>query len=113
VYNGGEIPIYYDPMIAKLIAWGTDREDARRRMLRALGEYRIGGIRTSLAFFRGLLEDPDFVASRIDTGFLTPERIERAVSHDSEDDVVRIAAAIAAYDDATRTKPAPPAKNGS
>ena len=113
VYAGGEIPIHYDPMIAKLIAWGIDREDARRRLLRALGEYRIGGIRTSLAFFRGILEDPDFVASRIDTGFLTPERIARAVDHPSDEEVVRIAAALAAFDDATRARPAAAAKNGS
>jgi acetyl-CoA carboxylase biotin carboxylase subunit len=113
VYAGGEIPIYYDPMIAKLIAWGVDREDARKRLLRALGEYRIGGIRTSLAFFRGILEDPDFVASRIDTGFLTPERIARAVDQPSDQDVARIAAAVAAFDDATRARPAAAPKNGS
>jgi acetyl-CoA carboxylase biotin carboxylase subunit len=113
VYSGGEIPIYYDPMIAKLIAWGTDREDARKRLLRALGEYRIGGIRTSLAFFRGILEDPDFVASRIDTGFLTPERIARAVDQPSDEDVARIAAAVAAFDDASRARPAAAQKNGS
>jgi acetyl-CoA carboxylase, biotin carboxylase subunit len=113
VYAGCEIPIHYDPMIAKLIAWGIDREDARRRLLRALGEYRIGGIRTSLAFFRGILEDPDFVASRIDTGFLTPERIDNAVSRPANDEVVRIAAAVAAFDDATRARPAPATKNGS
>ena len=111
--KGGEIPIYYDPMIAKLIAWGIDREDARKRLLRALGEYRIGGIRTSLAFFRGILEDPDFVASRIDTGFLTPERIARAVDQPSEEDIARIAAAVAAFDDATRARPTAAQKNGS
>src|SRR5690349_9524953 len=61
VTAGSEVPGLYDPLIAKLIVRGVDREHARRRMLRALGEYEIGGIRTLLGFHRALLEHPCFV----------------------------------------------------
>jgi acetyl-CoA carboxylase biotin carboxylase subunit len=77
VYEGAEVPIYYDPMVSKLVVWGQDRDDAIRRTARALREYRIRGIRTTLAFFRALLEDPDFQKGEYNTGFLSPERMER------------------------------------
>ena len=62
VTGGGEITAMYDPMIAKLIVQGVDREHARRRMLRALDEYEIGGVETLLGFHRALLTHPCFVA---------------------------------------------------
>src|SRR5690242_14723464 len=62
VAAGSEIPELYDPLVAKLIVHGVDREHARRRMLRALGEFEIGGITTLLGFHRALLEHPCFVA---------------------------------------------------
>ena len=57
-------------MLSKLVAYAPTREAAIARMLRALDEYVIGGIRTNLAFFRRILRDPDFQAARIDTGYL-------------------------------------------
>jgi acetyl-CoA carboxylase biotin carboxylase subunit len=69
-YEGGEVPIYYDPMISKLIAWGETRPQALARMRRALTEYDVHGIATTIPFFRWLLEDDDFLAGRFDTGFI-------------------------------------------
>jgi acetyl-CoA carboxylase biotin carboxylase subunit len=100
VVAGSEIPIFYDPLIAKLIVWGADREDARRRLLRALEEYRVHGIRTTIPFFRALLRDPDVIESRLHTGWLTPERARRLVEKKTDDEIAVIAAAVAAFDDA-------------
>jgi acetyl-CoA carboxylase biotin carboxylase subunit len=75
---GFEVPIYYDSMISKLIAWGTDREQARCRMLRALGEYHVGGIPTTLPFFRWMVEQPAFVRGELDTTMLDAELERRA-----------------------------------
>ncbi len=70
VYEGWEVPIYYDPLIAKLVTSGRDRAQAIARMKRAIQEYQIRGIRTNLRFFAGLLEDPEFEAGRLSTGFI-------------------------------------------
>jgi acetyl-CoA carboxylase, biotin carboxylase subunit len=69
-YEGGEVPIYYDPMISKLIAWGATRDVALARMRRALAEYEVRGIKTTIPFFRWVLDDEDFIAGRFDTGFI-------------------------------------------
>ncbi len=70
VYEGSEVSIYYDPMISKFAVYGKDREEAIGRMRRALMEYEVGGIKTTLPFFREVLEDEDFIDGRIDTGFI-------------------------------------------
>lgn len=70
IYEGWVVPIEYDPMLSKLIAFAPTREMAVARMLRALDEYVIGGIRSNLNLFRRILSDADFQAARIDTGYL-------------------------------------------
>ena len=70
VYEGWEVPIHYDPLIAKLITLGTDRSQAIARMRRALLEYRVSGIRTTLGFFADVLQDPDFTAGQLSTRFI-------------------------------------------
>ncbi len=70
-YPGYEIPIFYDPMLSKLIVWGADRPQAIARMRRALDEYRVEGIRTSVPFHRKLMDSKDFVAGNIHTGYLS------------------------------------------
>ncbi|MDX1997696.1 MAG: acetyl-CoA carboxylase biotin carboxylase subunit [Thermoanaerobaculia bacterium] len=70
VAQGGEVPIHYDPMIAKLIVWGADREEAMARLGRALGELKIEGIKTSAPLFQAILGDADFRAGRLDIGML-------------------------------------------
>ena len=69
-YEGWTVPLDYDPMLSKLVAFGETREQAIDRMLRALDEYAIGGIKTNLGLFRRILQDADFRAARIDTGYL-------------------------------------------
>jgi acetyl-CoA carboxylase biotin carboxylase subunit len=70
VYEGGEVPIFYDPMISKLITWGETRAQALARMQRALTEYEVRGIKTTIPFFQWVLTDEDFRAGRFDTGFI-------------------------------------------
>src|SRR5215472_14895032 len=70
VYEGWSVPLDYDPMLSKLIVHAPDRASALARMRRALHEYFVGGIKTNLSLFRRILENPDFQAARIDTGFL-------------------------------------------
>jgi len=70
IYEGWTVPIDYDPMLSKLIAYAPTREQAIRRMRRALDEYFIGGIASNLGLFRKILDDEDFIAARIDTGYL-------------------------------------------
>ena len=70
VYEGWTVPLDYDPMLSKLISYAPDRPAAMACMRRALDEYFIGGIKTNLSLFRRILENADFAAARIDTGFL-------------------------------------------
>ena len=73
----GEVPIHYDSLISKLITWGTGRPEAIARMRRALAEYQIAGVKTTIPFFTWLLDDEDFLASRVDTTFLDRALAER------------------------------------
>ncbi|MFB3906202.1 MAG: acetyl/propionyl/methylcrotonyl-CoA carboxylase subunit alpha [Acidobacteriota bacterium] len=70
LYCGYVIPVHYDPLVSKLIAYGNDREEAIRRILRALGEYRVGGIPTTVSFLRRLISHPDFRRGKLHTAFL-------------------------------------------
>jgi acetyl-CoA carboxylase biotin carboxylase subunit len=70
VYEGDEVTIHYDPMLAKLIVWAATREQAIDRMGRALAELQVDGIRTTAPLYRVLMEDPDFRAGRLDNGML-------------------------------------------
>ena len=71
VYEGWEVPIYYDPMISKLATYGASRTEAIDRMKRALGEYQVGGIRTTIPFFQSVLADEEFLNGEIDTGYIS------------------------------------------
>jgi acetyl-CoA carboxylase, biotin carboxylase subunit len=70
IFPGARVSANYDPLLAKLAVWGEDREQARRRMQRALGDYVIGGIRTNLSFLSRVISHPDFVAGSYDIGFV-------------------------------------------
>jgi acetyl-CoA carboxylase biotin carboxylase subunit len=101
-YEGGEVPIFYDPMISKLITWGDSRGHAIDRMRRALSEYQVRGIRTTIPFFQWILDDPDFLAARFDTGFIDRKFKTPLQSIDSaHEDLAAIAAAVHLF-----TKPA-------
>ena len=69
-YQDYKIPPYYDSMIGKLICWGRNRNEARRRMYRALKEYVITGIETTLPFHQDIIEDPVFISGNFNTGFI-------------------------------------------
>ncbi|MRJ03285.1 MAG: acetyl-CoA carboxylase biotin carboxylase subunit [Epsilonproteobacteria bacterium] len=64
------VPPYYDSMIAKLIVWGRDREEAIAKMRRALQEFEVGGIKTTIEFHRKMMENPDFISNRFDTKYI-------------------------------------------
>lgn len=68
--EGMDIPIHYDPMLAKLVAHGKDREEAIQRLLRAIDEYEISGVATTLSFGKWALQHPNFVSGNFDTGFI-------------------------------------------
>jgi 3-methylcrotonyl-CoA carboxylase alpha subunit len=74
VAEGGEVSVHYDPMMAKLIAWGDTRETARRRAIEALRSYPILGVRTNVPLLVALLEHPAFISGDVDTGFVDAER---------------------------------------
>lgn len=95
VYEGAEVSMYYDPMISKFATYGKDREEAIDRMRRALAEYEIGGIKTTLPFFREVIEDEDFIAGRIDTGFI-PKWQERRKEMEIEEEISDLAVIAAA-----------------
>jgi acetyl-CoA carboxylase biotin carboxylase subunit len=92
-----EIPIYYDPMIAKLVTWGKDRAEAITRMKRSLQEYRISGVKTTVGFHRVVLENSKFVAGDISTRFLEQEYPDNNYQLLS-DDISEKAAIAAALD---------------
>ena len=103
VYRGYEVPVYYDSLLAKLVVWGADREQARRRMSRALGEYVLEGVRQNVAFHRWLVNHPEFVAGRLSTRFLD-EHFEPAMLDAAADDtrVAILAAALHAREERLR-----------
>jgi acetyl-CoA carboxylase biotin carboxylase subunit len=97
MYEGWTVPMDYDPLLAKLIGYGTDREQAITRLTRALDEYFIGGIKTNLSLFRRILRHPDFQAAKLDTGFLDRMLKEKEISPaNSRSESTTEAAAMAA-----------------
>ncbi|HKY05140.1 MAG TPA: hypothetical protein VJQ56_09625, partial [Blastocatellia bacterium] len=106
VYEGWEVPVYYDPLLAKLCVWGETREAAIRRLKRALDEYNVAGIRTTLPFFRSLVRSEDFRRANFDTGFIDRLLSEGGARSESPapDDLLTDIAAIAAVLH-TRSKP--------
>ena len=104
VYDGWTVPMEYDPLLAKLAVWADTREHATARMIRALREYDVGGIHTNLAFFRQILEDAEFRAANLHTGFID-EFFQRRQPPTPPPDVVAVAALAAALHTAARKPP--------
>jgi acetyl-CoA carboxylase, biotin carboxylase subunit len=100
VYSGYNVPVFYDPMLSKLVAHAPTRAEAIERMRRALVEYRVDGIETTIPFFRFIMDHPDFRAARFDTGFI--DRVLPQMSLDAIDghaDAAIAAAAIMAFEE--------------
>ena len=98
VLAGYTVPVFYDSMIAKLVTWGGSRHDAIARMTRALEEYEVLGIRTTIPFFLWLMRQPDFLAARFDTTYLDrllANRRGESFSEFSDEDERRLAIATA------------------
>jgi len=113
IYEGWVVPMDYDPMLSKLVAYASTRDLAIARMLRALDEYVIGGIRTNLGLFRRILSDADFRAARIDTGYLdrllaspTPALAPDPPTESPDENIAAVAAALF---EVMRSAPAPAA----
>jgi acetyl-CoA carboxylase biotin carboxylase subunit len=109
VYEGYTVPRYYDTLMAKLIVWAPDREAAIARMDRALAEYHVSGLRTTLPVLRRIVRHPDFAAGKLDTGFM--ERLPGGHGTGSRRTVALIAAVLEAYERAGR-QAAPAAAQG-
>ena len=116
VYEGWEVPLFYDPMISKLATVGATREEAINRMQRALKEYYVGGIRTTIPFFQAVLDDEEFRQGEIDTGFIAryfERRTLQRTDHEDSSEADRaltseeIAAAVVAAFNFTRQSQQP------
>jgi len=108
IYEGWTVPIEYDPLLAKLIGYGSDRAQATSRLVRALNEYFVGGIKTNISLFRRILNDEEFHEGRLDTGYLD-RLLARPAAHQPIDaknaEVAAIAAGLfAVLDSATLAK---------
>jgi acetyl-CoA carboxylase, biotin carboxylase subunit len=95
VYEGWTVPMDYDPLLAKLAVWASTRDEAAARAVRALGEYRVDGIRTNVGFFQQVLEDREFLAGNLHTGFIE-EFFARVKPASPPGDVEAVAALVAA-----------------
>ena len=96
--EGMQIPIYYDPMIAKLITFGKDREEARLRMIRAINDYHISGVETTLPFCNFVMQHEAFISGNFDTHFVKhyfkPDSLQ-PVLNEEELELAALAASIA------------------
>lgn len=98
VYSEATVPVHYDPMIAKLVVWGEDREHAIGRMKRALSEYVVSGIKTNLAYHLEMLDHPDFRAGTYSTDFVPAMMASREVpEHPAFVEMAELAAVIAKH----------------
>ena len=101
IYEGWEVPGYYDSLLAKFCVWAETREAAINRLARALDEYTIEGIKTTLPFFRGVTQNPEFRRGDFDTGFIdrylsqkNSEDANEAIAPQALQDLASIAAVL-------------------
>jgi acetyl-CoA carboxylase biotin carboxylase subunit len=114
-YAGWAVPLDYDPLIAKLAVWAGSREAAIGRLRGALGEYHVGGIKTTLGLFRRIVDDLDFQSGEFDTGYLTGLLANGGDEKEAADDetwAALLGAALHFRDERTSQQPAAPS-NGN
>ena len=98
MYEGLEVPIHYDPLLSKLVVWGSTRERCLTRMQRALSEYAVRGIKTTIPFHARVMKNKHFLAGDFDTNFIdTQFRREDASRGKPLTDIALLAAAIQAF----------------
>lgn len=95
--EGMDIPIYYDPMIAKLIVHSKDRMSAIAKMIRAIDEYKILGVETTLDFCKFVLQHPDFISGKFDTGFVNKYFKPECLNQSLHPDEIEVISAFASY----------------
>lgn len=98
-YEGYEVPLDYDPLLSKLISWGQTRQEAIQRMLRALSEYQIYGIKTTIPFFKRILMHPQFLAGDYSTHFIAGLEKQEDGGETEDETVALITAGIKTYMD--------------
>ena len=107
IYAGYEVPIHYDSLLSKLVAYSYSRRDALLRMRRAIAEYRILGVKTTLPFFERVLQNRDFVAGDFDTSFVETAFAASDRVRERPFDVAVAAAALRAFRDRERARLGP------
>jgi acetyl-CoA carboxylase biotin carboxylase subunit len=117
MYEGWSVPMDYDPLLAKLIGYGSDRQHAIMRLERALDEYFVTGIKTNISLFQRILSDADFRAGKLDTGYLdrllaktNPDIVPNAAEENMQD--MEMIAGIAAGMFAVLDQAPPTTSNG-
>jgi acetyl-CoA carboxylase biotin carboxylase subunit len=93
MYEGFEIPIYYDPIISKLVAWGKDRAEAIGRMKRALAEYVVTGVKTTIPFHIRVMNNRHFIEGNFDTNFIDKVFFKEEEARELENGEIALATA--------------------
>jgi acetyl-CoA carboxylase biotin carboxylase subunit len=108
IYDGWTVPVFYDALLSKLVTWGNDRNQAIERMRRALDEYRVGGIKTTVPFFQSLLRHPEFLSGNLSTDFLSKHYSgEKPLpKNESERNAAAVAAALYNHQKSQRSQTA-------
>jgi acetyl-CoA carboxylase biotin carboxylase subunit len=101
------VPVHYDPLVSKLVVWAEGRDEAIRRMRRAVAEYEIVGIKTTLPFLGRVLTHPGFVAGDYDTSFVEKALAEARVRPARRVAIAVVAAAIRALEERRARRPSP------
>lgn len=104
IYSGWEVPIYYDPILAKLIVWAENRELACERMLSALDDYVILGIKTTISFLKAVIAHPQFSQGKTNTSFIK-NYFDNWAEKEKEGEKLQLALAAAAFDSLNKTYP--------
>jgi acetyl/propionyl-CoA carboxylase alpha subunit len=99
LYRGYEVTLFYDPMVAKLIVLGDNRAEAILRMRRALNEYRIGGIKTSIPFHQEVMDSTEFIWGTFDTGFINRRHPGKPIHSREYERIAAVAAALIAEEE--------------
>jgi acetyl-CoA carboxylase biotin carboxylase subunit len=94
IYRGFEVPVFYDPLLSKLVAWGRNREEAIERMKRALEEYLVVGIKTTIPFYQRVLRTPSFEKGNVTTSFIDDFFKEEKISEQNPYEDIALAAAV-------------------
>ena len=107
VYAGYTVPVYYDPMLSKLVCHASNRDEAIARMKRALMEYRVDGIETTIPFFTWIMDNDDFRNANFDTGYIDRMLPQIDFGHSADEtreDAAIAAAAIVAFEESQRVQ---------